>query len=145
MLPDTVVIQVTGTGPDRQVLADYLNATVSATITGTRDLFKVVVLQSLEAAIPPQDPVSPQPSRDIPLGIALGFLIGALLALALDYMRGALDTRLAERPATAASAGASPASAPGPATGPPGIPPVGVEEPRSRRGLLRPPFDSRKS
>lgn len=88
VLPDTLVVEVSGTGPDPTVLANYINATVSATISNTQNLFQVMNLQVLQAASPPTEPSSPRPTRDILAGIGLGFVLGILLALALDYLWG---------------------------------------------------------
>src|SRR3954447_23356501 len=88
ILPDSIVIEVSGTGPDPAILANYINATVSSTISNTRGLFKVMELVSLESAQVPDSPTSPVPARDIPLATLLGFAVGLLLALTVDYLRG---------------------------------------------------------
>jgi succinoglycan biosynthesis transport protein ExoP len=87
VLPDTVVIEVSGTGPDPAVLAKYIDATVNATVQQTITLFGVMELQPLQTANVPPTPTSPRPLRDIPLGLALGLILGALLAWTLAYMR----------------------------------------------------------
>jgi len=87
VLPDTVVIEVSGTGPDPDVLTRYLNATVDATIQQGNTLFGVVELQTLESAKVPPTPVSPKPLRDITLGLVLGLLLGCLLAWSYGYLR----------------------------------------------------------
>lgn len=93
VLPDTSVIQVTGSGPNPGVLANYINATVAATVANAHNVYKVVDLQPLEQAHVPVNPSSPSPSRDIPLGVGLGFALGILLALALDYLFGSKGVR----------------------------------------------------
>ncbi|HYP21589.1 MAG TPA: Wzz/FepE/Etk N-terminal domain-containing protein [Chloroflexia bacterium] len=92
VLPDTTVIEISGKGPDPVVLAKYLNATVQATVSSTKELFRVMDLVPLEAAAVPAEPTSPQPMRDIPLGAGLGFGLGIMLALAIDYLRGGSRT-----------------------------------------------------
>jgi tyrosine-protein kinase len=87
ILPDSLVIEVTGTGPDPVVLARYVNATVSAAVQYSPSLFQVVELAPLQPATVPDTPISPQPARDIPLGIGFGLLLGVLLALTFDYLR----------------------------------------------------------
>lgn len=87
VLPDTTVIEVSAKGRDPRLLADYVNATVNAAVTSSRDLFGVIELEPLEAARVPQEPTSPIPSRDIPLGAGLGLGLGVLLALAIEYLR----------------------------------------------------------
>jgi uncharacterized protein involved in exopolysaccharide biosynthesis len=87
VLPDTAVIEVSGSGPDPDFLANYINATVTATIDDSRDLFQVVELVSVEPASAPQQPTSPQPLRDIPLAGLFGLVVGILLALLIDYLR----------------------------------------------------------
>jgi len=87
ILPDSLVLEVSGTGPDAGTLVNYINATVDATVQRASTLFRVVDLVPLDPAHFPQAPTSPQPSRDIPLGIALGLLLGTMLALTVDYFR----------------------------------------------------------
>lgn len=87
VLPDTVVIEVNGKGPDPNVLAKYLNATVDATVQQTRTVFGVVELEPLEEALVPPTPTSPQLVRDVSLGLALGFLLGFLLAWTFAFLR----------------------------------------------------------
>lgn len=103
VLPDTAVIQVSGTGPDPTLLVNYINATLEATIGNTRDLFRVMDLVTLEPARVPSAPVSPQPSRDIPFGAGIGLGVGILLALILDFVRGLRNTRAAALPVAARS------------------------------------------
>lgn len=93
VLPDTSVIQVTGSGPNPDTLANYINATVAATVANAHNVYKVVDLRPLEQAHVPVNPSSPVPSRDIPLGVGLGFALGILLALALDYLFGSRGVR----------------------------------------------------
>jgi uncharacterized protein involved in exopolysaccharide biosynthesis len=87
VLPDTVVIELSGTGPDPAMLARYLDATVNATVKQTNSLFGVMELQPLEAAKVPPTPTSPRPVRDLTLGLVLGLLVGSLLAWTFAYMR----------------------------------------------------------
>lgn len=87
ILPDSLVIEVSGSGPDPGKLVNYINSTVDAAVERGHDIFGVVDLVSLDPARYPTRPTSPQPARDIPLGIALGLLLGVLLALTLDYFR----------------------------------------------------------
>ncbi len=87
-LPDTIVIDVNGSGPDPTFLANYVNATVTAAVNDSRDLFRVVEMMPLDAAAIPRQPSSPVPTRDIPTGAALGLAIGVLLVLLIDYLRG---------------------------------------------------------
>jgi receptor protein-tyrosine kinase len=88
VLPDTHVIEVSGTGPDPGKLANLINATVAATLVRAPQLFTVIDLQLLEPARQPEKPSAPVPTRDIPLGFGLGLILGVLLALAIDYLRG---------------------------------------------------------
>jgi capsular polysaccharide biosynthesis protein len=87
VLPDTAVVEIAMTGKDPALLAKYLNATVAATIQNSKDLFRVVDLVPLETVQPPQNKISPVPSRDIPLAVGLALAAGILLALALGYLR----------------------------------------------------------
>ena len=87
ILPDSLVLEVSGSGPDPGLLVNYINATVDAAVQRAPTIFGVVDLVPLDRARFPQNPTSPQPSRDIPLGVALGLLLGIMLALTIDYFR----------------------------------------------------------
>ncbi|HST03231.1 MAG TPA: Wzz/FepE/Etk N-terminal domain-containing protein [Chloroflexia bacterium] len=87
VLPDTTVIEVSGKGPDPKLLSSYINATVTAAVANSTDMFQVLELHPLQQATVPLDPSSPIPSRDIPIGAALGVFLGVMLALAIDYLR----------------------------------------------------------
>jgi receptor protein-tyrosine kinase/non-specific protein-tyrosine kinase len=86
-LPDTLVIEVSGQGPNRQLLSDYLDATVSEGILDSAPLFNVIELQQLELAHVSSTPTSPQPIRDVGLAVGLGIVVGLLLAFAINYLR----------------------------------------------------------
>lgn len=101
VLPDTAVIQVSGSGPDPVLLVNYINASLEAAIGSTRDLFRVIDMVTLEPARVPTAPVAPQPSRDIPFGAGIGLALGILLALILDFVRGLRNVRAATAPAPA--------------------------------------------
>jgi uncharacterized protein involved in exopolysaccharide biosynthesis len=92
-LPDTIVIEVSGKGPDPTILRDYLDATVSATVSNTRTLLGVIELQPLEPAAVPDTPTSPRPIRDVSLAVAFGLVLGILLALSLHYLRTSASER----------------------------------------------------
>jgi uncharacterized protein involved in exopolysaccharide biosynthesis len=87
VLPDTVVIEVSGHGPDPDVLSKYIDATVQATVQQTRAVFGVVELEPLEPAKVPPAPTSPQPIRDVVLAVSLGLLLGVLLAWSFAFLR----------------------------------------------------------
>src|SRR4051812_8227397 len=85
VLPDSSVIDVSATGRDPVLLANYVNATAEAAIKRGSAVFRVIDLTPLEQATVPQVPTSPVPTRDIPLGAGLGLVLGVLLAFATDY------------------------------------------------------------
>ncbi len=88
VLPDSSVIEVSASGPDPWALAQYINATITNTVSKTHQYYSVIDLEPLEMASPPTEPSSPVPARDIPLGVVLGLALGVLLAIALDYLVG---------------------------------------------------------
>jgi uncharacterized protein involved in exopolysaccharide biosynthesis len=109
VLPDSTVIELRGTGPNAAILVNYLNATVTATVNNTKDLFRVVDLVPLDTPVLPTTPTSPRPARDV-LGVAgLGLGLGIVLALAIDYLR---RQRHAVAPPQPAPAPRIPASTP---------------------------------
>src|SRR5207237_198161 len=108
VLPDTAVIEVTGTGPDSNILTSYLNATLDATIKDTRNLFGVIELVTLQPARVPSEPTAPQPVRDLITAVAVGLGAGLLLALLFDYLRTPAPAPLLVTPARKEATRASP-------------------------------------
>jgi uncharacterized protein involved in exopolysaccharide biosynthesis len=103
VLPDSTVIELRGTGPNPTTLVNYLNATVAATVSNTKDLFRVVDLVPLDTPTVPDTPTSPTPARDVLGASGLAFGLGVLLALAIDYLRR--QRPVVASPATAAVPG----------------------------------------
>ncbi len=96
VLPDTTVIELTAKGRDPQLLTNYVNATVNASVASGLELYRVIELAPIEMAVVPTAPTSPVPSRDIPIGAGLGLALGILLALAIEYLR--MPRRVAYEP-----------------------------------------------
>jgi capsular exopolysaccharide synthesis family protein len=95
VVPDTVNLELTATDPDpvrardiAQAYAEALSELVSNLETPDGSTTALIKAQVVDNAQVPDDPVSPQPTRNIGLGILLGLLLGVGLAVVrelLDY------------------------------------------------------------
>ena len=90
--PETVLIRVTASGPTPQEATDLANAWVGALANEVKGIegkggLKVMAQDS---AVLPTAPTSPNPTRDLPLALALGLLAGFAIAV----VRAQLDRRI---------------------------------------------------
>ena len=49
-------------------------------------IFRVITIETVEAAAPPTAPSRPDLERDLPLALTLGLVLGLLLAVFFDYL-----------------------------------------------------------
>lgn len=91
VLPNSSVIQITISGPDPKLVATLANAVSQQTITFSRQINQVFVVNVLDTAVAPTEPYSPQPVRDATLALALGLVVGVVLAILREQIRAPLD------------------------------------------------------
>lgn len=91
VLPDSNVLELYVTGPDANITAQWANGVARSGIDYMKNLYKVYELNVLDAAAVPIKPISPLPSRDIPLGGILGAIIGIILAILREQLRIPLE------------------------------------------------------
>ncbi len=93
---DTVLININATNRDPQIASDIANATADSLSTQVAELeepadgVSPVEISTVRSATPPVAPSSPQPVRNVALGVLLGLALGFGLAV----LREVLDTRV---------------------------------------------------
>lgn len=92
VLPESSVLELTVTGPDPEMAADIANFAGAVTIDYTRSLYQIYVINPLDPAGAPDDPISPNPVRDAGLAAVLGFVFGAALAFVREQIIVALTS-----------------------------------------------------
>jgi capsular polysaccharide biosynthesis protein len=82
--PDAPVIEVSGSAGSARHAADLANLVANGLVSTANDHGSDtrMKLSVLSAAVPPTDPVSPQPVLDVAVGAATGLLLGGLALLA---------------------------------------------------------------
>ena len=91
VLPDSNVLEIYVTGPDAELTAKWANGVARTGIDYMKDLYQVYDIDILDAAVVPAEPISPNPSRDLPLAGILGLLLGVILAILRDQLRIPLE------------------------------------------------------
>jgi capsular polysaccharide biosynthesis protein len=91
VLPNSNVLELYVTGPDADIAVQWANGVARSGIDYMKNLYQVYNLNILDAAVIPEKPISPLPSRDIPLGGVLGLIIGIILAILREQLRIPLE------------------------------------------------------
>lgn len=91
ILPDSNVLEVYVTGPGAEIAAQWANGVARTGIDYMKGLYQVYDINILDAAVVPEQPISPQPVRDLTLGGVLGLLVGVILAILRDQLRIPLE------------------------------------------------------
>ena len=79
-------IVITVTGPAPGPAAAYANSLAALADRMAAGLFRVITLETVEAATPPPAPSRPDLERDLPLALSLGLVLGLLLAVFYDSL-----------------------------------------------------------
>ncbi len=86
--PYTNAIAVTALGPDPQRAADLANAVAAVSRPATREFARIFTLRPLAQALPPRQPISPDPARSLAVAAFLGLVIGAAAAWLAEARAG---------------------------------------------------------
>jgi capsular polysaccharide biosynthesis protein len=96
VLPQTVVLQLTVTGPDPEQAARLANGLGDAVMAYLAPLASVYDLELLDSASPADEPYSPQLLNNLAVALVLGVVGGVVLVLGVSYL--AALAGLPERP-----------------------------------------------
>ncbi len=91
VLPESSVLELNVTGPNPQAVANLANAIGYQSIQFTNRLNQVYDVNFLDTAVPPEEPISPQPLRDAGLALVLGAVAGGVLAILREQIRTPFD------------------------------------------------------
>ncbi|MGD8457121.1 MAG: diguanylate cyclase [Anaerolineales bacterium] len=91
VLPNSSVLELSVEGPDPEITAKLANSIGYETIAYTRGLNQLFNLDFLDTALPPTEPIRPQPLRDAFLAGVFGLIGGGILAVLNDQLRFSWD------------------------------------------------------
>jgi diguanylate cyclase (GGDEF)-like protein len=92
VLPNSSVIELSVSGPNPEVVAEFANSIGNQAILFTSLLNEYYRVDFLDEALPPVVPESPQPVRDSILAFGIGLLLGGVLAIVRDQLMDSLDS-----------------------------------------------------
>ena len=96
-LPDANIIEFSVTGPDRQVVYTLANAIGQHVVEYVHSLYQVYDLSVLDAAVPPTEPIAPQPLRSAGVALVVGLALGIVLALLREMARTPIQSFMHQR------------------------------------------------
>ena len=91
VLPSSSVLELNVTGPNPQRAAQLANAIGFQTIDFAHRLNQLYDLNSLDQAVPPLLPISPNPLRDAGVAVGLGLIAGVALAVVGEQIQLPLE------------------------------------------------------
>jgi diguanylate cyclase (GGDEF)-like protein len=91
VLPESSVLELDVSGPDKKMVADLANAIGYQAIKFSLSFNQVYDLNFLDTAVAPSQPFSPQPLRDAGLALLLGAAAGALIVVLSEQIRIPLE------------------------------------------------------
>lgn len=86
VIAGTNVLEITVSGNDPALVAEYANAIGAQTISYTHTLYETFELAPLDAATRPNSPVLPNVTTNMSLGAILGLALGFILALLIENL-----------------------------------------------------------
>jgi diguanylate cyclase (GGDEF)-like protein len=92
LIAGTNILEMSVQGTDRTLVAPFANAVGAVLISYTKNLYETYELETLDAAVEPNAPISPNRL----LNLALGLLIGLVLASGLSFLAEYLQAPSAE-------------------------------------------------
>ncbi len=87
VLADANVLQLSVEGPNAETVARLANVIGQRSIVYAEQFLPVYNLDSLDVAVAPTRPFSPQPVRDAGIALALGVTLGSVLAIVYEQLR----------------------------------------------------------
>jgi capsular polysaccharide biosynthesis protein len=93
VLPETTIVEITVSGPDRKLISNLANAIADQTITYVDGLTTVYNLTPLDYAAIPEIPVRPAYLLNLVLGFTIGLMAGVLFATMAEYLTTPADDK----------------------------------------------------
>lgn len=92
VLPETNIVQLTVTGPDRETVVDISKAISTASIGYINDLYPVYKFDVLMEPALPIAPIQPKPVQNALLALVAGLVIGIGLAFLRDQLQNTIES-----------------------------------------------------
>jgi len=86
VIAGTNVLEITVSGNDPALVAEYANAIGAQTMSYTHTLYETFELAPLDAATRPNSPVQPNVTTNMSLGAILGLALGFIIALGVENL-----------------------------------------------------------
>lgn len=86
VLPEAHALEIFVEGSNPKIAADLANTTGDQAISQIHNLYQAYSVSLLDAASIPNNPISPNPSRDAGAALILGLLAGVAIVIASDYL-----------------------------------------------------------
>ena len=90
VLPDANIIELSVTGPNPETDVLLANSIGDHAIAFVKTIYQIFDIEVLDPAVPPIEPIRPQPLRDAVIALALGLGVGVALA----FLNEALSTTI---------------------------------------------------
>lgn len=87
LVAGTNILDVTVHGTDRELVAPFANAVGASLIEYTRNLYETYELETLDTAVVPNAPISPNRLLNLVLGLIVGVVLGAGLSFFAEYLQ----------------------------------------------------------
>ena len=85
--PHTNIIRIEVVGPNRTLVAEFANAIADATVVSGRSMYRIYAMRPLERAGAAGYSASPDPKRNIFVGLLVGLALGLFAALLPELPR----------------------------------------------------------
>ena len=96
VLQETIIVNITVSGPDPKLARDLANAITDQTMMYVEGLTTVYNLTLLDPAVIPELPSKPTYLLNLVLGFIIGLMTGVLLAVMAEYLTGSAGDKANE-------------------------------------------------
>jgi len=87
ILPNSNVLELTASGPDPQLVFTLVNTVGQRAIAALIQLYPTYSIDTIDPAVVPEVPFSPQPIRDSAIAMVLGLIGGSTVAILSEQVR----------------------------------------------------------
>lgn len=92
ILPSSNVLELTASGPDPQLVFTLVNTVSQRAIAALIQFYPTYSIDTIDPAVVPELPFSPQPVRDSAIALVLGLIGGSTVAILSEQVRIPLNT-----------------------------------------------------
>jgi diguanylate cyclase (GGDEF)-like protein len=92
ILPNSNVLELTTTGPDASLVFTLANDIGERATNALTQLYPTFIIDNIDPAVIPEEPISPQPLRDSAVALVLGLIGGSAAAILSEQLRLPLNS-----------------------------------------------------